>query len=504
MEKRRWLEALPSDLDGPLRLTVQGRSMWPTLQPGDEIIVEPISRDAIQRGDWIVLRAYNGLLVHRMLGFTKDGDLLTKGDGHRAPDPPWPLDAIVGRVCAVNRNGNMSPRNSHTLSEKVKTLWHWAVAKAWKWLKRVGLLMIGLLLLPVMISASVDLIEGSFKAEVKDNRVYFSWETGSEADMLGFYLQRSEQEYVGYQRIPNSNPDSDDLIPAKDPFGASYVEEFIDADVEPETRYYYQLEAVDINGDSELHGPISVCVDCAVTPTPTSTPTSTPPPPDEPTPIPPLYVRFWSDATSLQAGDCTVLRWQTDNAARITLNGEGVPGPYSERQVCPCSDTDYVLGVSGQDGSYEEQAISLAVSGQCSVQQVRRTATPTPTSPPTRTPTPRPLVADGESDSPTPAPTASSTPSPATDRDPTATPTSPRPGESTSPLAPPSPTFTLAQPLDSLAPTRTPSAALTSPLSPEPRESIAGFNWTLPLLGLGGLFIALGGWGIWRAWKTQS
>jgi len=37
--------------------------------------------------------------------------------------------------------------------------------------------------------------------------------------------------------------------------GASYV--FTDSDVRNGTAYYYKLEAIDLNGVSTLHGPVS-------------------------------------------------------------------------------------------------------------------------------------------------------------------------------------------------------------------------------------------------------
>ena len=46
-----WVEVLNGDWAGPLCLRVHGRSMWPTLRPGDQVTVEPASPSDLQTGD---------------------------------------------------------------------------------------------------------------------------------------------------------------------------------------------------------------------------------------------------------------------------------------------------------------------------------------------------------------------------------------------------------------------------------------------------------------------
>jgi hypothetical protein len=105
-----WIGALSENWSGPLQLRVRGRSMWPTLRPGDQVTVEPATADDLRPGDWVLLQRHEGLFLHRLLGFTKRGALLTKGDGHRAPDAPWPPQALRGRAVALSRQG----RTNHT------------------------------------------------------------------------------------------------------------------------------------------------------------------------------------------------------------------------------------------------------------------------------------------------------------------------------------------------------------------------------------------------------
>ena len=67
--KAPWLEVLDGGWPGSMRLRVQGSSMWPTLRPGDQVTVEPVTIDDLRTGDWVLLRGPSGLFLHRFLGY---------------------------------------------------------------------------------------------------------------------------------------------------------------------------------------------------------------------------------------------------------------------------------------------------------------------------------------------------------------------------------------------------------------------------------------------------
>ncbi|MGC9398740.1 MAG: S24 family peptidase [Anaerolineae bacterium] len=532
-----WWDALEKPWPGTLHLHVRGRSMLPTLRPGDEIVVESVAPEDLRRGDWIVVRVSQQLLVHRLLDFTREGSLLTKGDAQRAPDPPCAPQDVLGKVTALKREGKIIPLHPQSASEKIKTLWHLILARTWLGLRGIDLLMYSLLiisplLLPILVLASVDLLY--FEAEAQSNRIYLTWETASETNMLGFYVQRSQEEDAGYQRIS-------ELIPAVgDIAGAFY--DFTDSDISRETLYYYKLEAVETDNSAELHGPISACLGCptptpthtptpSATPTSTSTPTPSPSPtgestsepgqptstftptptpePGAPTAVPSVYLRFWADATSLDAGQCTTLRWQTDNAARVELNGEGVPGGYSEERVCPCTDQTYTLRAVGHDGDIEESTISLDISGACTPVPPGSTATPTRTPRPTQTSTSRPPRTHAAATA-TPRPTetprdaqtaATPTPSPTAHADsPLSTPQTVTTTSTPSPELSSSSTLTIAGGL----PTRAPAPIGQSDIQNVNTRSGRAPGWLIITLISGTGLIGAGGWGIWRAWKERE
>jgi fibronectin type 3 domain-containing protein len=91
----------------------------------------------------------------------------------------------------------------------------------------------------------------SFIAAPKSGKIIISWNTESETDNAGFNIYRSESENGEYVKINNS------IIPTQGSStqGASY--QFIDNNVKNRKTYHYKLEDVDLNGTSNMHGPVS-------------------------------------------------------------------------------------------------------------------------------------------------------------------------------------------------------------------------------------------------------
>ncbi len=73
------------------------------------------------------------------------------------------------------------------------------------------------------------------------------------------------------------------------------------------------------------------------------------------------FLTLTADSTSLQAGQCTTLRWASGNIQSIFLNGEGVTG-NENRQVCPSQTTTYTLIANASNGGLQRQ-ITVTVSG---------------------------------------------------------------------------------------------------------------------------------------------
>lgn len=93
----------------PVSLVATGRSMVPTIRDGETIVVEAVAAEAIKPGDVVVVRTAGGIRAHRMRSL-QHGEcgaplLVCRGDNAGADDPPVPLEAVLGRVVAVQRGG---------------------------------------------------------------------------------------------------------------------------------------------------------------------------------------------------------------------------------------------------------------------------------------------------------------------------------------------------------------------------------------------------------------
>lgn len=154
-------------------------------------------------------------------------------------------------------------------------------------------------------------------------------------------------------------------------------------------EYALQIRAVDMDGNESPPAVVHVSLvgtlpDSAVTPsvTPTAGGTMTVTPSPETTQTatgttpPSVQVNFRADDTSIVKGNCTTLRWDTENATSVALDGAGVSLDGS-KQVCPVSTTSYYLHVESPDGPVDR---SVTISVQVP------TATLTPTTAPTSTP----------------------------------------------------------------------------------------------------------------------
>ena len=107
-------------------------------------------------------------------------------------------------------------------------------------------------------------------------------------------------------------------------------------------------------------------VPVVVAPTPPP-PTSPPPPPPTATPATAFNLR--ADRTTINAGECTTVRWDIDDIHAVYFDQgggfQGVGG-HDSRTVCPGSSTTYHLKVALDDGSEVVQSLAIQVIGTSS------------------------------------------------------------------------------------------------------------------------------------------
>jgi YVTN family beta-propeller protein len=98
------------------------------------------------------------------------------------------------------------------------------------------------------IGLPVSVTLTGFEAAIEEGSAVLRWTTGLEVGTDGYHLLRSESEIGIYQRV------TDEMISAYGGVkGASY--EYRDGTVQPNRRYFYKLEEVEINGPGTMHGP---------------------------------------------------------------------------------------------------------------------------------------------------------------------------------------------------------------------------------------------------------
>jgi hypothetical protein len=135
----------------------------------------------------------------------------------------------------------------------------------------LGLALLGGLFMLNFFNAKAAITLIFFNALPQDGRVILLWETATELDNAGFFINRSTEQDSGFQRINDKiiSPRGDGIS------GATY--EHADSDVVNGTLYWYKLESIDLNQNSSFFEPVSAIpgTDGTALPTVTPVPTST-------------------------------------------------------------------------------------------------------------------------------------------------------------------------------------------------------------------------------------
>jgi uncharacterized protein YraI len=80
----------------------------------------------------------------------------------------------------------------------------------------------------------------------------------------------------------------------------------------------------------------------------------------------PGTVSFRVDNQQINLGDCTIVRWDVDNASKLYLDlgsGERQVDGHGSAQVCPTQTSTYKLRVQWRDGSETSHQVTVSVSG---------------------------------------------------------------------------------------------------------------------------------------------
>ncbi|MBI2883061.1 MAG: signal peptidase I [Candidatus Methylomirabilis oxyfera] len=94
-----------------VRCRTYGMSMYPTIEDGDKVVVEPVAPSQIKRGDIILYRRHEGMIAHRVVriarteqqGRSPQHCFILRGDASGSCDEPVESERILGKVVAVEQ-----------------------------------------------------------------------------------------------------------------------------------------------------------------------------------------------------------------------------------------------------------------------------------------------------------------------------------------------------------------------------------------------------------------
>ncbi len=92
-----------------IRFRAEGGSMEPAIRSGEVLLVQPVALEEAQIGRIFLFQGRDWLTAHRLVGRVRlpsgETGYLFHGDATDQPDAPVPASAVLGRVTAVERDG---------------------------------------------------------------------------------------------------------------------------------------------------------------------------------------------------------------------------------------------------------------------------------------------------------------------------------------------------------------------------------------------------------------
>jgi len=96
-----------------VRIMASGYSMYPSIKPGDIILIDPLPyQGSLITGDIIAWQRDSDFVVHRLVHITDSDNhryYLTRGDSSLSSDEPVSAGQLTGIVTTIERDGRLLP-----------------------------------------------------------------------------------------------------------------------------------------------------------------------------------------------------------------------------------------------------------------------------------------------------------------------------------------------------------------------------------------------------------
>jgi signal peptidase I len=108
-----------------VRFRANGKSMHPTIEDGEEIVVEPVAPSTVKVGDVLLYRSHRSVIAHRVVrivttlhpqSLSLDSpssalschcSFILRGDNSDSCDDPVEAEQVLGKVVAIERDGHL-------------------------------------------------------------------------------------------------------------------------------------------------------------------------------------------------------------------------------------------------------------------------------------------------------------------------------------------------------------------------------------------------------------
>lgn len=128
-------------MEEPFKIVeAKGMSMWPTLLPGDHLVIKP--KSTYKLGEVVAVKMREKWIVHRIV-LIENNKFYLKGDNQSKQDGGFSKPEVIGKVVAVRRPGKNEVLGAHKYLRQMSFLgfyFPWLIPSIYRIVKKLSLL----------------------------------------------------------------------------------------------------------------------------------------------------------------------------------------------------------------------------------------------------------------------------------------------------------------------------------------------------------------------------